>query len=289
MGVYTTPPPPQHHRHTATRKAPPAAPPLHLLWWHLLRCSGAPTPAPLHLLATMLPLLLLLIPTTMARSKHRQMTTEVAAGAEDCFFLPEVKVGQSIELEYQVTSSSVATGNNDITARLLAPAPTLTVLFESIMRNDGSFSGEAEESGDFKVCFDNKDSTWSDKILWFEINVEDPEDDYTDDDDYFDPEDWDNMVKENEDTESLFELKVEDIKTSIHAVRMKVGKMRHFQFMRGGSMSKDVHQAESNMSRLNFWSGLRLLLMLVVGVSQVYMVRQLFDDKSVVQKMTARA
>ena len=77
------------------------------------------------------------------------------------------------------------------------------------------------------------------------------------------------MVKENEDTESLFELKVEDIKTSIHAVRMKVGKMRHFQFMRGGSMSKDVHQAESNMSRLNFWSGLHLVLMLVVGVSQV--------------------
>ena len=36
-----------------------------------------------------------------------------------------------------------------------------------------------------KVCFDNRVSTWSDKILWFEVNVEDPEDDYTDDDDYF--------------------------------------------------------------------------------------------------------
>ena len=36
---------------------------------------------------------------------NSQMTTEVAAGAEDCFFLPEVKVGQSIELEYQVRVS----------------------------------------------------------------------------------------------------------------------------------------------------------------------------------------
>ena len=36
-----------------------------------------------------------------------------------------------------------------------------------------------------KVCFDNRVSTWSDKILWFEVNVEDPDDDYTDDDDYF--------------------------------------------------------------------------------------------------------
>ena len=36
-----------------------------------------------------------------------------------------------------------------------------------------------------QVCFDNRVSTWSDKILWFEVNVEDPDDDYTDDDDYF--------------------------------------------------------------------------------------------------------
>ena len=95
--------------------------------------------------------------------------------------------------------------------------------------------------------------------------------------------------------------------------------MRHFQFMRGGSMSKDTHQVdhhnvvvivvvvivvvavavmvvvvvvvvvdergqlwncgsgpscqvESNLSRLNFWSLAHLLLMLVVGVSQVLFI-----------------
>ena len=64
-------------------------------------------------------------PGTRARSKHRQvgdlnsfkkrqlclivrdppfpqMTVEVAAGVEDCFFLPEVKSGQTIEMEFQV-------------------------------------------------------------------------------------------------------------------------------------------------------------------------------------------
>merc|ERR1712218_604845 len=140
----------------------------------------------------------------MSRSKHRQMTVEVAAGAEDCFFLPEVKTGQTIELEFQVTSSSSATGKNDITARVFSPPPTLSVLYESELQNDGSFNGEAEENGDYKV--------------WFEVNVEDPDDDYTDDDDYFDPEDWDKMVENNEDTQSLFDIKVEDIKTAIHDV-----------------------------------------------------------------------
>ena len=36
-------------------------------------------------------------------TSNPQMTVEVAAGSEDCFFLPEVKSGQSIELEFQVT------------------------------------------------------------------------------------------------------------------------------------------------------------------------------------------
>merc|ERR1719204_1157579 len=119
-------------------------------------------------------------------------------------------------MEFQVTSSSAATGKNDIVTRIYSPPPTLSILYESDLENDG-----------YKVCFDNRVSTWSDKILWFEVNVEDPDDDYTDDDDYFDPEDWDKMVADNEDTQSLFEIKVEDIKTAIHDVRMKVGKMRH--------------------------------------------------------------
>merc|ERR1712012_958269 len=155
-------------------------------------------------------------------------------------------------MEFQVTSSSAATGKNDIVTRIYSPPPTLSILYESDLENDGSFNGEAEENGDYKVCFDNRVSTWSDKILWFEVKVEDPE-------------------------------------TAIHDVRMKVGKMRHFQFMRGGSMSKDTHQVESNLSRLNFWSLAHLLLMLVVGVSQVYLVRQLFDEKSIVQKVSTRA
>ena len=40
-----------------------------------------------------------------------------------------------------------------------------------------------EEDGDYRLCFDNTASRWSDKTVWFEIQVEDPEDDYDTDDD----------------------------------------------------------------------------------------------------------
>merc|ERR1712226_1379298 len=112
---------------------------------------------------------------------------------------------------------------------------------------------------------------------------EDPEDDY-DEDDYFDAEDWDKIKENDEDTQSLYEMKFDDIKNSVHDVRIHLGKMRHFQFMLGAQSSKDSRQMEGNLSRLNFWSLVHMTIMILVGVIQVIMVRQLFSDKSMVQK-----
>ena len=33
----------------------------------------------------------------------------------------------------------------------------------------------------FQICLDNTMSTWSDKVVWFEVTVHDPKDDYYDD------------------------------------------------------------------------------------------------------------
>jgi len=220
-----------------------------------------------------------------AKSRHRQMTLEVTAGKEDCFFLDGVKSGQTIDFEYQVTSSSSPTGQNDITVRIHTPAPSFNTIYENNMVTEGSFNGEAEDAGDYKICLDNKVSTWSDKTVWFEVQVEDPEDDY--DDDYMDSEEWENIKLNNEDTEKLFEMKMEEIKTSVHDVRINVGKTRHFQFMLGAQMSKDTKQVESNLERINFWSVIHLLLMLLVGFTQVFMVKQLFEDKSMVKNLIA--
>ena len=98
------------------------------------------------------------------------------------------------------------------------------------------FTGNIEEDGDYRICFDNRNSRWSDKTVWFEVQVEDPEDDY--DDDYIDTDEWDKMKELNEDTMSMFEMKVDDIKTMLHTIRLKINKIRHFFFMHSGSMSK---------------------------------------------------
>jgi len=219
-----------------------------------------------------------LTPWVQARSRHRQMTLEVAAGYEECFFVDNVKTGQAIDFEFQVTGSSAATGNNDITVRLETPYPSFQQLYQDYMVKSGEFTGNVEEDGDYRICFDNRNSRWSDKTVWFEVQVEDPEDDY--DDDYIDTDEWDKMKELNEDTMSMFEMKVDDIKTMLHTIRLKINKIRHFFFMHSGSMSKDTNQVDSNFERINFWSTVHLIMMIVVGVTQVVMVRNFFCDKS---------
>lgn len=230
--------------------------------------------------------LFVLVVSVSGKSRHRQVTVEVMAGSQDCFFIPDTKVGQTLDISYQVTSSSHATGKNDITVRLYTPAPH-NLLYERLMDSDGSYNMELQQFGDYKLCLDNQVSTWSDKIVWFEVSLDDPEDDY-EDDDYLDDDDWDKIRENDEDTVTVYEMKVEDIKTKVHDVRIHLGKMRHFQFMLGAQSSKDSKQMEANLSRLNFWSLVHMSMMIIVGVIQVIMVRQLFTDKSMVQKLTTR-
>ena len=68
-------------------------------------------------------LLLALLQWCQARSRHRQMTVEVTAGSEECFYVENVKVGEVLDLEFQVIGSSAPTGQNDITVKVQSPHP----------------------------------------------------------------------------------------------------------------------------------------------------------------------
>ena len=106
------------------------------------------------------------------------------------------------------------------------------------------------------------------------------------------------MKGRNEDTETMFDMKSDQIKNFIHTIRLNLGKVKHFQFMQGADMSRDTHNVMRMTERLDTWSLIHLSIMLVIGISQVsfiqfrkkcslrmtiikiYMLRQLFEEKS---------
>ena len=130
-----------------------------------------------------------------------------------------------------------------------------------------SFNEELNEDGDYRICLDNRQSRWSDKTVWFEVQLEDPNDDY--DDEYMDEDEWDKIKAVGDDTEKLFDMTVEEIQKTIHAVRIRVNKIRHSWFLMGAHMSKDTNQVMANLERINFWSAINVVMMIIVGISQV--------------------
>ena len=102
-----------------------------------------------------------------------------------------------------------------------------------------SFNEELQEEGDYRICLDNSRSRWSDKTVWFEIQVEDPHDDY--DDDYMEEDDWEKIKAVGDETEKLFDMTVEEIQNTVHSVRIRVNKIRHGSYLLGAHMSKVEH------------------------------------------------
>jgi len=234
-------------------------------------------------LALTLLALLALLQSCQARSRHRQMTVEVVAGSEECFYVENVKVGEVLDLEYQVIGSSAPTGQNDITVRVQSPHPSFQTLYQEEMSKKGSYNEELQEDGDYRICLDNSRSRWSDKTVWFEVQVEDPNDDY--DDDYMEDDDWEKIKAVGDETEALFDMTVEQIQQTVHSVRIRVNKIRHGSYLLGAHMSKDTNQVLANLERINFWSAVNLVLMVIVGISQVFMVKSFFMDRSIFKSL----
>ena len=81
------------------------------------------------------------------------------------------------------------------------------------------------------------------------------------------------MKGRNEDTETMFDMKSDQIKNFIHTIRLNLGKVKHFQFMQGADMSRDTHNVMRMTERLDTWSLIHLSIMLIIGISQVRFIQ----------------
>lgn len=135
-----------------------------------------------------------------------------------------------------MTESTGAEGVNDITVRIMSPHPEKKMVYHAERESDGSHSEEAHTDGDYEVCLDNRMSTFAEKIVSFEVMINDPIDDYYDD--YIDSEEMLEMKGRNADYEGSFNMTADDLKDYIHKVRLNLGKVKHFQFMQGADMSR---------------------------------------------------
>lgn len=65
----------------------------------------------------------------------------------------------------------------------------------------------------------------------------------------------------------------------MNSVKARLGKSLQIQTLLKAFEARDRNIQESNYDRVNFWSLVNLAVMVVVCVTQVYMLKSLFEDK----------
>jgi len=188
-------------------------------------------------------------------------TVKVHAGKRDCYF-EEIKADQPFEFEYQVIDG----GALDITFQMISP--TGKVLATDIRKEDGVHTVEEPQTGAYQFCFDNGFSRMSDKIVFFEIFM----DDAMDYDDYDD--DWKENIKP--DDSGLLEDRVSEIQTALSRMKLNMAKTSQIQNLLRAFEAKDRNLIEANRSRVDTWSCIHLATMVATAFLQVYLLRSFF-------------
>uniref|UniRef100_A0A8V0ZSG7 Transmembrane p24 trafficking protein 5 n=1 Tax=Gallus gallus TaxID=9031 RepID=A0A8V0ZSG7_CHICK len=148
-----------------------------------------------------------------------------------------------------------------------ARVPGETLVFDE-RKSDGVHTVETEE-GDYMFCFDNTFSTISEKVIFFELILDNMGEEGQD------QEDWKKYVTGTD----LLDMKLEDILESINSVKARLSKSVQIQTLLRAFEARDRNIQESNFDRVNFWSMVNLGVMVVVSAVQVYMLKSLFEDK----------
>ena len=105
-------------------------------------------------------LLLLIIPL---HSFDIELTVLIPANERECFHQP-LEAGKTIEIEYEV----VVGGDNDINYWFYSPSNRL--LHSDFKKRDGHHTLKLEETGEYRFCFDNSFSRFSQKQVYFSLS-----------------------------------------------------------------------------------------------------------------------
>ncbi|XP_068599478.1 transmembrane emp24 domain-containing protein 5 [Brachionichthys hirsutus] len=195
-----------------------------------------------------------------SQSLDSDFTFTLPAGRKDCFF-QTMKKDASLEIEYQVLDGA------GLDVDFLISSPSGQVLFSDYRKSDGVHTVETEE-GDYMFCFDNTFSRVSEKTIFFELILDNMDVDE-------DPDDWKEYVHGTD----MLDMKLEDIIDTISSVKARLVKSVQIQTLLRAFEARDRNLQESNKDRVNFWSVVNLIVMVVVSGLQVYLVRSLFEDK----------
>ncbi|XP_052868475.1 transmembrane emp24 domain-containing protein 5 [Anopheles cruzii] len=207
---------------------------------------------------------------------QKEITINVEPGRIDCFY-EQAKAGQTIDIEYQVIDG----GHGDLDISFEMAEVTGRTIVTDYKKSDNIHRHPVHYDGEFKFCFDNEFSRHNSKTVFFELIIEREGE--------LEDTAWADIdLLEGLTPEEFYDMKVQDMEDAIKRVRNNLTKARQLQDMLRSHEARDRNVAEENYFKVNVWSFFQILVMIAVGVLQVFMVKSLFDVDSRAYKLLTK-
>lgn len=182
-----------------------------------------------------------------------ELTFELPDKEEHCFY-EEIKENVQLTLEFQVVEG----GKNDVDCKI--EDPKQRVLYEVKKKNYDTYQTMTKIGGEYKICFSNEFSTFTHKIVYFDLQV--GEDD--------DARLWDPEADKKD-------LALQQTEMSTVTVYNKLKSIIDYQTHHRLKEVSERHFAEGLRDRVQLWSLLQFIIMITVSLVQVLIVRSFFN------------
>uniref|UniRef100_A0A1Y1LIT1 GOLD domain-containing protein n=1 Tax=Photinus pyralis TaxID=7054 RepID=A0A1Y1LIT1_PHOPY len=180
-----------------------------------------------------------------------ELTFELPDSAKECFH-EEIKKNTSVTVEFQVVTG----GQYDVDVTV--EDPKKQVIYKQIKMQFDSHTFTTEHTGVYIVCFSNEFSTFSHKLVYFDLQVGDEQ-----------PLPG---IGEHVTVMTQMETSAQDIHKSLNSII-------DFQTHHRLRETQGRKRAEDLNERVLWWSILESLAVLVIGFGQVFILKNFFTDK----------
>ncbi|KAK2726985.1 hypothetical protein QYM36_007730 [Artemia franciscana] len=220
-------------------------------------------------------LLIISFSFVIGQEKERQLTVSVQPGAKDCFYI-KVHSGQTLDIDYQVIDGGQ--GELDLDFQLISPSRRLIV--SETRKKYGTHRQTMDETGDYKACFDNSFSIYSAKSVFFEILIENDQDESK--------EIWGESNIPDVLLDKMQDIAFKGIQDYLTKVRDNLVHAERLQNYLRALEARDRKIAEASFARVNWWSSVFILVVICSSTLQVFLVRSFFDEQSWIHSLWKR-
>ncbi|KAL4216747.1 Transmembrane emp24 domain-containing protein 7 [Mactra antiquata] len=190
--------------------------------------------------------------TLFSFSQAGELTFELPDNEKQCFF-ENIDKGLECTLEFQVITG----GHYDVDMELTAPNGK--VLYKDVKKQYDSVTWTAEVTGIHKFCFSNEFSTFTHKVVYFDLEVGDE-----------DPLAFNNDAQQTAMT--LMETAGQSIHENLNDI---LDDQTYFKLheAQGRAFAEDLNH------HVMLWSISESIIVLLIGIGQVLVLRSFFTEK----------